>query len=103
MPIHSNICRVGIVGRGIDEAYGAPLGHLRRDIRPMLSVIGRDMDKSIICAGPERSFFHRRLGESKHSVVIFNRSNVISQPATAWLLFRFIVARQITADLCPAL
>ena len=103
MPIHSNICSVGIVRRRIDEADSAPLGHLRRDIRPMLSVVRRDMNKSIICARPQGSFFHRRLSEGKDSVVIFNRSNVISQRATAWLLFRFIVARQITADLCPAL
>src|SRR4030095_7077824 len=69
----------------------------------MLSVIGREVYESIIRAGPQCSLFYRRLGECKHGVVIFNRSDVVSQRPAAWLLFGFIVASQIAADLRPAL
>src|SRR5438094_10572522 len=53
MPLHGDIGSVGVVRRGIDYADRAPLGHLWRDIRPMLSVIGCDVDKSIVCTSPE--------------------------------------------------
>src|SRR4026208_1990323 len=103
MPVHGYIRSVSVVRRRIDEADCAPLGHLWRDLRPMLSVIGCYMNKSIIGAGPERSFFYRRLRQREHGVVIFNRSDVVSQRTAAWLLFGFVVARQIAADLGPAL
>src|SRR5438094_9644560 len=69
----------------------------------MLAVIARDVDYSIVRAGPDRSFFYRGLRERKDRVVIFNRRNVVCKRAAAWLLFAFIVARQIAADLGPAL
>src|ERR1043166_7280698 len=72
MSINGGIRSVRIVWRRIDEANRAPLGHLRRDLRPVLSVIGCDVDKPIIRAGPERSFLCRRLSEREHGVVIFN-------------------------------
>ncbi len=50
-----------------------------------------------------RSFFYWRFRERKDRVVIFDRSDVVRQRTAAWLLFRFVVAREITADLCPAL
>src|SRR5207244_10660419 len=36
-------------------------------------------------------------------IIIFNRSYVVSQRAAAWLLFTFVVAGKITADLGPTL
>ena len=69
----------------------------------MLSVIRCYVNKSIIGAGPERSLFYRRLREREHGIEIFNGSDVVCQRTAAWLLFGFVVARQIAADLHPTL
>ena len=56
MPIHGNIRGVSVMRRWIDETDRAPLRHLWCDLRPMLTVIGCHVNKSIICAGPQRPF-----------------------------------------------
>ena len=56
--IHRDIRGIGIMRRRIDEIDSVPLRHFRRNVRPMLAVIGRDVDSSIIASGPERSLFH---------------------------------------------
>src|SRR6266478_1943158 len=58
MAIHCDVRSIAVMGRWIDEIDSAPLRHFRRDLRPMLSVIGCDVEQSIICSSPERSFFH---------------------------------------------
>ena len=102
VPIHRDIGGVGIEGRGFDEVDRAPLGHLWRNIAPMLSVVGGDVNKSVVRAGPERSLFHRRFSERENGVVIFDRRDVVSQRAAAWLLLRFVVSRQVVADLASS-
>src|SRR6266700_7376038 len=69
----------------------------------MLAVIGRDLNQSIVRSGPDRSFFYRGLREREDRVVIFNRRNVVCKRAAAWLLFAFVVTREIAANLGPAL
>ena len=69
----------------------------------MLPVIGRDLHETVVCAGPDRALFYWRFGQCKHRIVIFDRGDIVRQRTAAWLLLRFIVAREITADLRPAL
>src|SRR2546428_6501753 len=103
MSIHRDISGVAVVRRGIDKINSAPLWHFRCDVRPVLAVVGGNLKKPIICACPYRSLFYWRFSKCKHSVVILDRSDVVRQRAATWLLFRFVVAREITTDLCPAL
>src|SRR5207244_6758710 len=103
MPIHRHISGAAVVRRGFDQIDRAPLAHFRCDVRPMLAVVGGNLNEPIICACPEGSLFYWRFSQRKHRVVIFDRSDVVRQRAATWLLFRFIVAREITTDLCPAL
>src|SRR5205809_7520565 len=103
MSIHRDIGGVAVLRRWFDQIDRAPLGHFRCDVRPMLAVVGGNLNEPIICACPEGSLFYWRFSQRKHRVVIFDRSNVVRQRAATWLLLRFIVAREITTDLCPAL
>ena len=69
----------------------------------MLSVVGRNLNETIVGAGPECSLFHWRFGQRENRVVIFDRCDVVCKRAAARLLFAFVVAREIAADLRPAL
>src|SRR5437762_11503270 len=69
----------------------------------MLAIVGGNLNKPIICACPERSLIYWRFRQGKHRVVILDGSDVVRQRTAAWLLFRFVVAREITADLRPVL
>ncbi len=69
----------------------------------MLAVVSGDLNEPIVGACPERSLFYWRFGQRKHRVVILDRSDVVRQRTATWLLFRFVVAREIAADLRPAL
>src|SRR5437016_6440717 len=69
----------------------------------MLPVIRRDVDEPVICACPDGSFCYWGFSQRKDCVVVFDRSDVVRQRTAAWLLFRFVVAREITADLRPLL
>ena len=103
MSIHRDISAAAVARRRINNADRAPRGHLRRDVGPMLSVISGHLHQTIVRAGPERSFFYRRFRKRKNRVVIFNRRDVVRERTAARLLFAFIVAREIAADLRPAL
>src|SRR5207237_7615582 len=50
----------------------------------------------------ERSLFFRRFGQRKNGVVIFHARDVVGERTATRLLFRFIVFRQVIADLGPA-
>src|SRR5205085_12619078 len=69
----------------------------------MLAIVDGNLNKAIICACPERSLIYWRFRKGKHRVVILDASDVVRQRSATWLLFRFVVAREITADLRPAL
>ena len=77
MAIHCKVSCVPVVRRCLDGIDSAPLRHFRRDVRPMLAIVGSHLNESVVCAGPNGSLFHWRLGKRKHSVVIFDGSNVV--------------------------
>ena len=69
----------------------------------MLTVIGCDLDQSIVRSSPDRPLLYWRFRKCEDSIIIFNRSDVVCEGAATRLLFAFIVAGKIAADLCPAL
>ena len=72
MSIHRHISRVAVVRRRFDEIDSTQVRHFRCDVRPMLTVICRDLDETIVCARPDGSFCYWRFSERKHGVVIFD-------------------------------
>ena len=69
----------------------------------MLAIVSRNMNEPVICACPQRSLVYWRLRQRKYRVVVFDRSDVVCQRTAAWLLFGFVVASEIAANLRPAL
>src|SRR5260370_38754103 len=77
MSIDRHISGVSVVRRGFDQIDRAPLRHLRCDVRPMLTIISRDLDEAIVCAYPDGSFCYWRFREREDGIVIFYRSDVV--------------------------
>ena len=69
----------------------------------MLAIVSRNVNESVICACPQRSFVYRGLSQREYGVVIFDRSDVVRQRTAAWLLFGFVVPGEVAANLRPAL
>src|SRR3989442_984825 len=69
----------------------------------MLPVIRGDLNETNICNCPDGYFCSWGFSQRKDCVVVFDRSDVVRQRTAAWLLFRFVIACEIIADLSPAL
>ena len=102
MPVDGGKSAGRIMWRGIDETDHAPSRHvLRRNIRPVLSIIAGQMDQSVVASGPEQALLPRRLGECEHGVIVFDTGDVEGNRAARGLLLGFVVASQVRADGFP--
>src|SRR6266480_4464156 len=72
MSIHRHISRVAVVGRRFDEIDSTPVRHFRCGVRPMLAVISRDLDETVVCACPDGSFCYWRFSQRKYRIVILD-------------------------------
>jgi hypothetical protein len=69
MAIHRDVSGPGIVARGLNIAYCAPVqqvGNILRDIGPSFSSVPCNLDKAIVGARPNRACFLRRLRDSEN-------------------------------------
>ena len=102
MPIDGHIRGPGIERRRIDLADPAPLRHiLRRNVRPGLAFVLRQLNQAVIRAHPQQSLGDRRFRQRKYRVVIFRAGVVERDVAARNFLFLLVVARQIRADRLP--
>src|SRR5580692_5842365 len=103
MAVHRDVGGPGIVARGLNIAYCAPVQQVRnilRDIGPTFSSIPRDLNKAIVGARPNRACFLRRLRDSENRPRVFHTDVVRSQPAGNSLP-AFVVSRQVRTDNLP--
>src|SRR5271165_301486 len=102
MAVHGNICRTGIVGRGIDLADAAPLRQVfGGNVGPVLAVIAADLDQTIICTHPNQPFLEGRLSHRKDCVVVLRAGIIESDFATGNVLLAFVVTREIRTNRLP--
>ena len=95
----------GVLRRQIDHVDRAPLRQTgRRDLRPVLAVVAREVQQPVVAAGPQQARRHRRFLEREDRVVDLD-AGVVARDALAArvVLLRLVVAREIRADHVPGL
>ena len=91
-----NVGGAGIVRRGFERVDLDPLRHharRRRDIRPVLAAIARQMDQSIITAGPDRPRLNRRFHQREDRRVVLDARVVFGYRTARRTLFCLVVTR----------
>src|SRR5678815_4030036 len=90
--------------RGRVDALHATARRLgfRRDVRPRLPVVARDVERAVVRAGPDHAGLERRLLDRvDHAVVLFAR-DVDRDRLTGWaVLVLRVVRRQVRRELLP--
>ncbi len=104
VPVGGDKGCAGVVWRRVDDRDQRPLRQLRRrDILPGLAVVAREMNQTVVRAGPEDPFLQRRLREGEYGAVVVHAVAVNSNRATGRPHLAGVVAREVGADNLPAL
>src|SRR5215471_15821974 len=101
--IYRVVCGPAPVRRWLDVLY-APAGWqiLRGDVRPRLAIVPGNVKRTVVGAGPNHSFFERRLSNRIESAVELFTGYVASYWFAADSLAAFGFCRQIRRNLFPA-
>ena len=75
----------------------------RRDVRPVLAAVARQLNETVVGTHPNRSRLHRRLHHCKDGVVVLDARVVFRNRPAGRALPGFVVAREIGTDGLPAL
>ena len=59
MSVDRGISSLAVVRRCFDQIDCAPFRHFRTDVAPMGAVIRADLNQSVVCSSPKRTFVHR--------------------------------------------
>src|SRR5216684_102288 len=97
--VHGNVSSRGVKGRCVDQADHGPFGHLfRRNVRPVLSSVARDMKKAIVGSSPQHAILLGRFGQAEYDVVILDGVLIFRDEATGILLLGLIIASEVRTD-----
>ena len=81
-----------------------PLGHpFGRDVRPILTAITRDVEQSVVGAGPDYTLLQGRFCGGKYSTVVFYAGVILRNWSTGRAQFRGIVTGEVRTNDFPAL
>src|SRR6266850_3730548 len=99
MGVYGNVGGRGVKGRRLDQADHGPFGHLfRRNVRPILSAIARDMKKAIVASGPKHTILLGRFRQAEYHVVILDGVLIFRDGAAGILLLGFVITSEVRTD-----
>ena len=104
MKVDGHISGPRRVSRRLDVADRPPdwkPGDVRRDVRPSAAAVAGQLDKTVVCAGPDTALFYGGFSDGEDDTTVFDGEVVRGEPSRR-SQFRGIVGRQIGTDQGPA-